>query len=1253
MPKKTASRSKPPARPRTKALVLLVDDKRAVCDKLRTMLVQEVGDKYEVTSKKTVTTALRFIQNNLKKKIPVEIPIVAVDMDLAGGNADPALDLIRKTRGLLPSSRILAYTFRDPGTFLQRAIDAKADRFIKVEHLEAVVTQLFLEKELHELRTTNPLVEVAIQHAHIGLSVLDTDMNILWANDLTKQKTGIGRIAVGKCWECYHKFYSRKAACANCTAKDALDKAYKELVAHGAGSRIPESSDLLVTGKPMLLPLTDGVRPVRVRAAPLLSWDRKKVLAVVEASEFIDQKEWEDASAADQRFRQVLEAARSMTFLEDGSPDCPNIAVYYQPKQGRDYYLFDAAIKKGSTLPVAPVLRQNSLPEGGWAGPAWAPKALDDLHRGNLYEHLYLGKRIQHPEINLLIDILREKRCPKPLQLFTADLAPYWDYLEVNFSKALEAREERWAVHGQSQIQEFLKRASNPSERAHPATCAVECIRKAFSGDRHDATTLFSVHIRSWDQNRNALALTHDGFGIYQQTQPLERALEYEEQTKNSAYAASHRQPVWAEHVDLDNLRLSVGHVPTEEEEVHLKQITGYCTIPLFAASRLLGTLSVQFCDDSALSPARRGFLTALASALSSSWGWAERECWTHRWIDYLGKLDDIMLAPSQPGSLPVPDEAFYQPITRMSFELTSAACALFYQRDPSSGIMRLVAHAMPPPLGDRLHFPATVPDTLGVLGVASRSQRAQHVQDYNEQAWKPVREGFIAALPSQADRNTVAWVRSEIAVPIVVAGVTVGVLAVVSPIPGWLPSEDFETMSQIADKVSKSLVARRAGHDLTVKDRTIESLATITDRMGGLDDLPALQRLFLLGITSGHCLGFSRAILLELSSDRQFLTPRLAVGSISHADTLARWREANIAFDEQIRVCLDGPTPVRNEGLMRTIESVTLELDDEPAISRAITMRTPILRTSQDLHPINDPAFRKCITAGIESNVEYILCPLAAAEEVWGLVWADRAFQPEPSIDKASLRLLGLLCAESAWIICSNVQRQKRDRLMTEAERNLDIAKGVSYSLRTRASALEAQLDLLKGDIGDEHQAAINKMERAVSFFKRAGTLAAKHVHLGEVNGRTQPAQPVDMRPVIEETALQFADRHIEVNLGGPPLVAAIPRQQLEDLLLELFLNAHDFTDSATGRIVVSRRAAAGRVVVEIADNGPGVPPEQHPRLFQMFMPFPATRMGMGLAYARALARANGGDITETGTYGQGACFRIELPEASDKIYV
>jgi two-component system NtrC family sensor kinase len=78
--------------------------------------------------------------------------------------------------------------------------------------------------------------------------------------------------------------------------------------------------------------------------------------------------------------------------------------------------------------------------------------------------------------------------------------------------------------------------------------------------------------------------------------------------------------------------------------------------------------------------------------------------------------------------------------------------------------------------------------------------------------------------------------------------------------------------------------------------------------------------------------------------------------------------------------------------------------------------------------------------------------------------------------------------------------------------------------------------------------------------------------------------------------------------------------------------------------------RSDEGRAVLEVADNGNGIPQATMERMFD---PFFTTRdvgqgMGLGLPICHAIVTAHGGTLTATSVPGEGATFRVELPPAT-----
>jgi signal transduction histidine kinase len=106
--------------------------------------------------------------------------------------------------------------------------------------------------------------------------------------------------------------------------------------------------------------------------------------------------------------------------------------------------------------------------------------------------------------------------------------------------------------------------------------------------------------------------------------------------------------------------------------------------------------------------------------------------------------------------------------------------------------------------------------------------------------------------------------------------------------------------------------------------------------------------------------------------------------------------------------------------------------------------------------------------------------------------------------------------------------------------------------------------------------------------------------------------------------------------------------RIQIQQVLINLVLNAMDAMADLPEEnrvVVVSARTEAGRVALEVRDNGHGIAPAHLPRLFDSFFTTKRKGMGLGLSIANRLVASHGGRIwAENGSVG-GAVFHVELP--------
>jgi PAS domain S-box-containing protein len=122
-----------------------------------------------------------------------------------------------------------------------------------------------------------------------------------------------------------------------------------------------------------------------------------------------------------------------------------------------------------------------------------------------------------------------------------------------------------------------------------------------------------------------------------------------------------------------------------------------------------------------------------------------------------------------------------------------------------------------------------------------------------------------------------------------------------------------------------------------------------------------------------------------------------------------------------------------------------------------------------------------------------------------------------------------------------------------------------------------------------------------------------------------------------------------LELELDDEPVPVEGDALGLRRLLLNLVLNARDAVSERGGRVTVRVEHAAGRAVLEVADDGPGIPPEVRKRLFEPF--FTLRRhgrgSGLGLAVVYSIAVAHDGEVDVRSRKDEGTRFIVRLPLA------
>jgi signal transduction histidine kinase len=148
-----------------------------------------------------------------------------------------------------------------------------------------------------------------------------------------------------------------------------------------------------------------------------------------------------------------------------------------------------------------------------------------------------------------------------------------------------------------------------------------------------------------------------------------------------------------------------------------------------------------------------------------------------------------------------------------------------------------------------------------------------------------------------------------------------------------------------------------------------------------------------------------------------------------------------------------------------------------------------------------------------------------------------------------------------------------------------------------------------------------------------------------------------LDLEALVKHTLAEFqaaaaATRApIKLDIQGAILVRGV-EYLLSDILRRLLDNALQFSECDKPRVEITARRDGALAVLDVTDDGIGIDPENHERIFDRFVQIDRRDIeqqgvGLGLALARSLARLHGGDLTVISQKGKGSTFRLTIPLA------
>jgi len=218
------------------------------------------------------------------------------------------------------------------------------------------------------------------------------------------------------------------------------------------------------------------------------------------------------------------------------------------------------------------------------------------------------------------------------------------------------------------------------------------------------------------------------------------------------------------------------------------------------------------------------------------------------------------------------------------------------------------------------------------------------------------------------------------------------------------------------------------------------------------------------------------------------------------------------------------------------------------------------------------------------------------------------------------------------------------------------ELIGNISHEFRTPLAGIKAMVETLRDGAIDDKKSARDFLTRIDNEVARLTQLVAELTELSRIEtGKAElKKEPVNLNQLVEEVIARFSPQTERQKIAiARDLAADLPsvpadKDRVRQVIANLVHNAIKFTRPG-GRITITTRTLEGAVVVDIADTGIGIPKEDLARVFERFYKGDKARAGegtgMGLAIAKHVVEAHGGNIWVESEEGKGSTFSFSMP--------
>ena len=334
------------------------------------------------------------------------------------------------------------------------------------------------------------------------------------------------------------------------------------------------------------------------------------------------------------------------------------------------------------------------------------------------------------------------------------------------------------------------------------------------------------------------------------------------------------------------------------------------------------------------------------------------------------------------------------------------------------------------------------------------------------------------------------------------------------------------------------------------------------------------------------------------------------------------------------------------------TIIKHVLKNGDGVLSSNAMTDR--LFSKSQSVHNLG---IRSALCVPIKSRRLNVTRSNSSPEEIYGVIYVDSAVK-NYTYSPDQLRLLTAIGLQAGMA----VQNAKLYEQGLAAERLAAIGEttaALSHSIKNILQALRGGADVVEMGFKATNMTQAQKGWRIVDRnLERIFNLTMNL--LAYSKPREPQLESVNVRKLIDECLELIApmanEKHVmavaDVEVDHPPI--PVDGDGLHQVILNLLSNAIDAVEPDSGliRVVARYDAENEQAVLQVIDNGAGIPPSLMGHLFELFHSTKGNRgTGIGLAVTKKIVEEHDGSITVKSAIGDGATFTVKLPMMQGKM--